>query len=121
MAKDKKGSKTPIHSDVTVTLLDESGVDSFGEEVSDTPVALNGQNVFYYSDGSTSDSYDRAKALHREDGPAIERNDGTKEWYANKRRHRMDGPAIEFANGDKYWFIDGIRYTEEDYKLVGGR
>ena len=34
-------------------------------------------------------------ALHREDGPAIEREDGHKEWFINGKRHRVDGPAIE--------------------------
>lgn len=32
--------------------------------------------------------------LHREDGPAIEYEDGTNEWYINNQRHRIDGPAI---------------------------
>ena len=55
--------------------------------------------------------------LHREDGPAIERTSGTKEWYFNGKLHRLDGPAdaehrqampaVERANGHKSWFIDG--------------
>ena len=44
---------------------------------------------------------------HREDGPAIERTDGTKLWYLNGLHHREDGPAIEYANGDKYWYLNG--------------
>lgn len=31
--------------------------------------------------------------------------------------HRTDGPAIEFYDGDKYWFIEGIEYTEQEFKL----
>ena len=27
--------------------------------------------------------YNAAKQLHRTDGPAVERNDGTKDWYIN--------------------------------------
>ena len=42
--------------------------------------------------------------LHREDGPAIERHNGSKHWYINNERHRLDGPAIEYANGSKYWY-----------------
>ena len=44
---------------------------------------------------------------HREDGPAIEFQDGYKSWYINGKRHREDGPAVEFANGDKDWYLDG--------------
>jgi len=41
---------------------------------------------------------------HRLDGPAIERADGTKEWYQKDQRHRLDGPAVECADGTKYWY-----------------
>ena len=43
---------------------------------------------------------------HREDGPAIESNDGSKFWYVNDKRHRLDGPAWEHCNGTKFWFVD---------------
>jgi len=39
--------------------------------------------------------------LHREDGPAIEWADGSKEWWINEKLHREDGPAIEWADGTK--------------------
>jgi hypothetical protein len=48
---------------------------------------------------------------HREDGPAIERADGTKEWFQNDMRHREDGPAVEGANGEKSWWINGRQIT----------
>ena len=37
--------------------------------------------------------------FHREDGPAIEWDNGQKEWYLNNKRHREAGPAIEWSNG----------------------
>ena len=43
--------------------------------------------------------------LHREDGPAVERADGHKEWYVKGKLHRENGPAIEWANGDKEWSV----------------
>ena len=47
--------------------------------------------------------------FHREDGPAIERPDGTKEWFKHNDRHREDGPAVESANGSsEYWLEDRI-------------
>ena len=48
--------------------------------------------------------------LHRENGPAIVRIDGSKEWYHNHLRHRIDGPAIEWENGDEEWFLNGLRH-----------
>ena len=51
--------------------------------------------------------------LHREDGPAIEYDDGDKEWYKNGLLHREDGPAIENANGYKAWHKNG-KYHRED-------
>ena len=40
---------------------------------------------------------------HREDGPAIEWVNGSKQWYLNDKRHRVDGPAYEWADGSKSW------------------
>ena len=57
--------------------------------------------------------------LHREDGPAIEFPNGGKEWYINDHLHREDGPAIEFANGDKYWYLNDKKVTEEDVRNLG--
>lgn len=51
--------------------------------------------------------------LHREDGPAIERDNGDKEWFLNGDRHRKNGPAVEWTNGDKEWWLHGELVTEE--------
>ena len=51
--------------------------------------------------------------LHREDGPAVERADGTREWFLNGKLHREDGPAIEWDDGSKQWFLDGKRHRED--------
>ncbi len=60
----------------------------------------NGDKFHYVHNGS-------AILLHREDGPAIERANGTREWYLNGELHREDGPAIEEANGTTRWFLNG--------------
>ena len=49
---------------------------------------------------------------HREDGPAVEWSNGTKEWYINGKRYREDGPAVEWADGAKFWFINGQLHRE---------
>jgi len=45
--------------------------------------------------------------LHRDDGPAVEFDNGDKYWYLNGLQHRDDGPAAERYNGDKSWHITG--------------
>ncbi len=55
---------------------------------------------------------------HREDGPAIEYNDGHKSWYINGKRHREDGPAVEWNDGYKRWYLNNRRYSEQEYYPV---
>ena len=47
------------------------------------------------------------KIIHREDGPAIEYNNGTKVYYQNNKYHRLDGPAVK-GFGIEAWYVDGI-------------
>lgn len=65
-------------------------------------------------------AYIKNKKLHREDGPAVEWNDGYKVWFQHGKRHRLDGPAFISANGYKSWFEHGRRlpiYTDEEFKI----
>ena len=57
--------------------------------------------------------WNEKRKLHRLDGPAVEWDYGTKEWYLNGQYHREDGPAIEWSDGDKEWYINGKRYNSE--------
>jgi hypothetical protein len=42
---------------------------------------------------------------------------GYEEWkLPNGKFHREDGPAIEYSNGSKHWYLNGISYTEQEYK-----
>jgi len=45
--------------------------------------------------------------LHREDGPAVEYADGSKEWWWAGELHREDGPAVEYADDRKEWYWAG--------------
>lgn len=65
----------------------------------------NGDKAWYQDD-----------KLHRLDGPAYEGTNGYKSWWQNDKRHRLDGPACEWASGDKYWYIEGVEYTEYEFK-----
>jgi len=95
-------------------------------EVYDNSIYPN-ENFIYYNDLTCKEVNDRytkyyklkdandlnvsislyEKMIHREDGPAIERASGTKEWYLNGERHRTDGPAIDYINGTKHWYLNG--------------
>lgn len=54
--------------------------------------------------------------LHREDGPAIEYDNGNKSWYINGKLHREDGPAIELVNCSSIWYINGKNMSESEWK-----
>lgn len=50
--------------------------------------------------------------LHREDGPAIIFDNGSKHWYINGNPHRSDGPAIiNYSNSTGQvmyeWWVNG--------------
>jgi hypothetical protein len=42
--------------------------------------------------------------------------DGTKLWYRHDRLHRDDGPAVERPDGRKEYWLNGYRW-EEDFFL----
>jgi hypothetical protein len=56
--------------------------------------------------------YIRHGLLHREEGPAVEQADGTKQWHRDGKLYREDGPAVERASGTKEWWRDGKRHRE---------
>jgi len=54
------------------------------------------------------------KCLHREDGPALILEDGSKEWYINGQLHRVDGPAVVDKGVDyEAWYIHGKRHRKD--------
>jgi len=65
--------------------------------------------------------YFRGYLVHREDGPALERKDGHKEWYKNGKLHRQDGPAVEMKDGTKMvvfeWNMSLRKKVLEYYKF----
>lgn len=54
--------------------------------------------------------------LHREDGPAVERSNGSREWFLDGQRHREDGPAIEYHDGTHEWYLDGKLLSEDEFE-----
>ncbi len=78
-------------------------------------------NKLHREDGPALERLDGSKCWylkdkrHREDGPAIEDANGSKWWYLNDKLHREDGPAFEYPDGTKYWFLNGKKFSFEDY------
>ena len=57
---------------------------------------------------------------HNPKGPAITRPDGREEWYYFDTRHSHFGPAFISADGVKEWWLHGHHVTYNDYeKLLG--
>lgn len=65
-------------------------------------------NVRWYKDGK----------FHREDGPAIEYNNGTKHWYQHGKLHREDGPAITADCGNEEWWLNDQEHREDGPAIV---
>ena len=63
---------------------------------------------YYYKDKSMI-------TLHREDGPAFEGSNGSKEWRIDGKLHREDGPAVEWRDGTVNWYLNGERLTEQEF------
>ncbi len=50
------------------------------------------------------------------DGSCIDHY-GNVGYVENKKRHRVDGPAVEWDNGTKEWYVDDKEYrTKEEYE-----
>lgn len=85
-------------------------MDSVKTNLISTPyVDKYGTKRYYLPDGIT---------LHREDGPAVESDDGHKQWWLNGKLHRVDGPAVEYTNGRKKWHLNGVPYSFEEWNRL---
>jgi hypothetical protein len=58
--------------------------------------------------------------LHRDDGPAYERLDGTQRYYQHGLLHREDGPAIIHSDGTCLWFRQGVLSREDGPPVIFG-
>ena len=65
---------------------------------------------FYYKDKAMT-------ILHREDGPAFEGSNGSKEWRINGKPHREDGPAVEWRDGSKEWWLNAEHLSKQEFLL----
>ena len=59
--------------------------------------------------------------LHRLDGPALEFDNGSREWWVGGKRHRGDGPAIEWGDGHKEWYLNGRIHRVGGPAIINGK
>lgn len=50
---------------------------------------------------------------HREDGAALEWNNGTRMWYYKGALHRVGGPAVTNPLGNEDWYFEGNLHRED--------
>ena len=41
-------------------------------------------------------------------------DEGHKLWHLEEKLHREDGPAVEWADGSKEWYLNDNHYTEAE-------
>jgi hypothetical protein len=91
-------------------------------ELEDRIEYLNEKGQYHREDGPAREFINGTKEwwingkYHREDGPAVERSKGSKEWWLNGLCHREDGPAVVRSNGNKEWYLNGEYYTEQEHQ-----
>ena len=74
-----------------------------------------GQSIMQENPTTHSKEWRLNGALHRTDGPAVERARYSKEaneWWVNGMRHRDDGPAVEYPSGTQIWYLNGEKQKE---------
>ncbi len=43
---------------------------------------------------------------------------GTTRWYNEQGKlHRENGPAIEYEDGEKWWWLNGISYSKLEWEI----
>ena len=45
-------------------------------------------------------------------------DDGDKHWCLNGKLHREDGPAIERADGSKSWYLNDEELSEAEFNAL---
>ena len=73
----------------------------------------------YTLEDGTVEWLDDYGLTHREDGPAIVKPDGEKEWWWHGLRHRDDGPAVVFPDGSRIWFRNNECHRDDGPAVVG--
>jgi hypothetical protein len=75
----------------------------------------------YYSierDGVKAEEWKLDGLLHREDGPAFRRSDGSYGYYINGQPHRVNGVAIRWGKDNiDFYYQNGQLHNEKGYAV----
>ncbi len=84
-------------------------------------VNIDGEDLYVYTDSNGTKRFYKNEydILHRLNGPAVIRANGSKEWFVNGKMHREDGPAIENSNGYKCYVVNGNIHNLKGPAVVG--
>lgn len=64
-------------------------------------------------------SYYKNGQLHREDGPALEYDNGYQKWYLNGLRHRANNlPAVIYKNNDQEYWLNGKQHRDNGPAVI---
>ena len=90
--------------------------DNMTSESSSLKLSWREESYDHYSEDDAGNRwyFDEDNSWHREDGPAIEKIDGTKTWFQHGRQHREDGPSHIGPDGYTEWTIN------DEYHRIGG-
>jgi hypothetical protein len=72
--------------------------------------------VIHLRDGTRA--HYKGGALHRLDGPAVEKPDGSQRWYVEGQIHRDDGPAIITKGYVSKWYRRNKLHREDGPAIV---
>lgn len=105
-----------------VPVLVKTGPREYAEKI--VPLSrFDGPHAGFFIKGSVcyfkSGFEDQSRVLHRSDGPAVERDDGSEEWWLEGKVHRSDGgPAIKDHEGTLEWWENGNLHREGDLPAI---
>jgi hypothetical protein len=88
-------------------LYQTQGISLFRSQEKFDSASLVSKNETINISGKSIRFWNRGGQLHRENSPAVEWDDGEKEYWVNGKRHRDDGPSSIDINGNTEWFFEG--------------
>ena len=98
----------------TYIQKDENGSKFYYRDEKMTTLHKEDGPAMIWEDGTKA--WYRDGVLHREDGPAVEYADGNRSWYHHGKLHRAGGPALELTDEEDEYYVHGNHYTRDEYR-----
>lgn len=62
--------------------------------------------------------FDKNGLMHKENGPAVELEDGTRKFYCHGRLHNLNNPALERSDGSCFYYVHGRLHRDNNLPAV---